>query len=239
MSKESELIKSVLEKIRTGGVSMRPKAYFMLLKAAAWSVAVFILAAAAFALSFVFFSVSESGEHFLLSFGQHGLAAFIALFPWHFALAFVIGVVVLEFLAWRFTAAYRFSMLRVFLWTLVIGIAASTVLGLTPLHSLLLARADQDDLPLLGALYEQIRYPHPEHGVYRGTVTSIGDASFVLSHDDGDHDSDDGSWTIVPPEGFDLGALVVGDQIYIGGRLVNDAVYAYGIQLLPPAADDR
>jgi len=192
-----------------------------------------VFAGSFFALSFVFFSVHESGIHYLLEFNEHGLMLFVSLFPWLSLLLFIALILVLELVVRRFEFAYRFPLLRIFLWILIVGIVGGTLLGYTPLHSSLLEKADNDQLPILGSWYEQIHDSHQTEGVYRGDITSITDAEFVISHNDTDRDSDDGSWIIEPPAGFDLSQLSIGEKAYIAGRFRDGVVYAYGVHIVP------
>lgn len=233
MLKENDIQKSVLEKIRAGGVSMHSRAYFILRIILVSVIALVVLAGAFFVLSFVIFSVHESGVRFLLEFGERGLMTFVTLFPWTSLLLFVLFLVVLEFLVRRYTSAYRLPLLRIFLWILVVGITGSMLIGFTPLHSFLLSEADNDQLPILGALYEQVHDSHTDQGVYRGDVTSVVGSTFVISHNDTDRDSDEGSWTIAPPAGFDLTSLAIGDKVYVAGQLMHGVVYAYGVRVVP------
>lgn len=233
MLKENDIQKSVLEKIKAGDVSMRPRFYFILRTVLIGSIDMLAVACALFVLSFVFFSIHESDVGFLLEFGEKGLLTFITLLPWILlllAFAFLIGI---ELLVRRTTSAYRFSLLRIFLWVLVFLTVASVCIEITPLHSFLLSRADRDQLPILGPLYEQIHDSHQKQGVYQGEITSITDSEFVISHNDNDSDSDEGSWTIVPPTGFDLRTLSIGEKVYLGGYVRDGMVYSYGIHLLP------
>ena len=76
-----------------------------------------------------------SCERFLLEFSERGLTTFVALFPWTFFFLFVVLLIAFGLLMRRFTSAYRFPFLRVFLWILVIGITGSTLIELTPFHA--------------------------------------------------------------------------------------------------------
>ncbi|MHB0865331.1 MAG: hypothetical protein ACYC1Y_00260 [Minisyncoccota bacterium] len=232
MLPENDIQKNVLEKIRAGGVSMRSRAYFMRRTALLGAAAALVLLGALFMLSFVFFSVRESGVGYLLEFGEHGIGTFVTLFPWTSLTLFIACIVILEMLVRRFSFSYRFPLLRIFLWILVVGILGSTIIGFTPLHASLLSAADRDQLPLIGSWYEQIHDSHVEQGVYRGSITSIAATYFVIAHNDTDRDSDEGTWPIVPPTGFNLGALATGEKVYVAGRLLNGVVYAYGIHVI-------
>lgn len=233
MLQEPDIQRSVLEKIRAGGVSMHSRAYFALRAVLAGAIALCVFAGALFVLSFAFFSVRASDVRFLLEFGEQGLATYVTVFPW---LSFLLALALLlafEFVVRRFTSAYRFPLLRIFLWILVVGTLGSMLIGLTPLHASLLSAADNNQLPVLGSLYEQMHDSHVDRGVYRGDIVSIAESYFVMAHNDTDRDSDEGSWNIVPPAGFNLRTLSVGEKVYVAGRLRNGVVYAYGVRPLP------
>lgn len=232
MLKENNIQKKVLDAIHLKGIPMHSRAYFVLRTALVGIVSVLILAGSFFALSFVFFSVHESGERFLLEFSERGLVTLVALFPWKLFFLFVALLIALGLLIRHFTSAYRFPFLRVFLWALIIGITGSTLIGFTPLHPSLLSASDNDQLPILGPLYESLHDSHQEKGVYRGEITTITDTDFVISHADNDRDSDDGAWIIVPPTGFDFSTLSLGKKVYAAGQLLHGIVYAYGIHFV-------
>lgn len=232
MLKENDIQKQVLEKIHAGGISMHSRMYFILRAVLIGIGALLVLAGALFALSFIFFSVHQSGVRFLLEFGNQGLVTFVTLFPWTSLLLFLALLAALELVVRHFTPAYRFSLLRIFLWVLVIGIIGSTLIGFTPLHSFLLTQADNEQLPVLGSLYKQVHNSHQQQGVYRGDITSVTASDFVIAHSDTDRDSDEGSWTIVPPAGFATSTLMIGKKVYVAGRLQHGVVYAYGIRFL-------
>lgn len=232
MLKENDIQENVLKKIHGGNVSMRSHTYFIFRTIFIGAIALILLAGSFFLLSFVFFSVQTSGTRYLLEFSEQGLAAFVMLFPWLASLIALVLLIVLEVLLRNFKFGYQSPLLRIFLWILIIGAVGSTLLGLTPLHSFLLSVADNDQLPLIGSLYEQVHDSHQAQGVYRGDITSITESSFVISYNDADRDSDEGTWNIIPPAGFNLNQLIVGQKVYVAGHLKNNIIYAYGIHLV-------
>lgn len=234
MSKETDIQKNVLERIHRGEISMRSKIYFLLRIILISTASALILIGSLFVLSFSFFSIHASGVQFLLEFGERGLLKFIILFPWTSFFISLILFMILEFLIRRITPVYRYPLLRIFLWILAIGIIGSVLVNLTPLHSFLLSEADKDQLPILGPWYEQVHDSHRDQGIYRGIITSFSKngLTFVISHNDADLDSDEGTWTIVPPSGFNIDVLSIGENVYIAGQLQNNLVYAYGIRVV-------
>ena len=229
---ELQIQNGVLEKIRAGQVHMRPRIYFVARLMLTLLVAILALVISALVVSFVFFSVHESGEQFLLGFGSRGILTFLLLFPWASLLLDIVTLLVLEWLLQSFKFGYRISLLAVFL-----GIfACSTILGilvtLTPLHSVLLNQADQGVLPVIGEMYESIRDSHADRGIFRGSIRSIQGNKIVLVHDDRDHDSDDGMQTIILPANYP--PLNVGDRVYVFGSPSGGVIQAQGIKKLSP-----
>ena len=230
MSKETEIKGNVFEKIHKGEALMRPRIYFITRTVLLAVISVIALTLAMFVLSFAFFSIHESGEQFLLGFGQRGLLAFITLFPWLPFLLTLVLILLLDYLLRYFKFGYRVSVLEIFLIALAVVMIAGVGINYTPLHSILLDTADRNGLPFLAPLYEKIHDSHQEQGVFRGVISSIHSNEFFITHDDKDSDTDDGTSTIVVPAGFDTATLHVGERVYIAGTLVQGVVDAYGIQ---------
>lgn len=226
-----EMQQKVLARVKAGDVRMRSRAYFLVRLIATIVVALIALSLSAFILSFIVFSIHASGQQFLLGFGMQGLITFLALFPWlHLAIDLAL-IVLLEWLLQGFRFGYRFSLLSVFAGVFFASAILAFALGMTPLHQMLLDEADQGRPPL-GGMYEHIRDPHHELGIFRGTVLSVADGVAVLGHDDLDHDRDDGTWQVhLPPS---APAPRQGDRVFIFGTSTDHTINAYNIELLSP-----
>jgi hypothetical protein len=104
--------------------------------------------------SFVFFSIHESGEQFLLGFGKKGIITFLSLFPWS---ALVLDVLLLLFLQWilqGFRFGHRFSLLSLFLGVFLFSSVLGGAVALTPFHAMLLEQADHGELPVVGEFHD-------------------------------------------------------------------------------------
>lgn len=228
MLPENDIQKNVLEKIRTGEVSMHSRSYFTFREILIDGGVVLVSVLSLFVLSFLFFSIQQSDQQYLLTFGGKGTLAFLELFPWLALLLSIALLISLEALLRHFTFGYRLPALRLFLFAILVGIAGSVVVGLTPLHAYLLGAAEQERLPgVISSLYNQALNSEASRGIYRGTVISLSDSQFVIVYADGVT-----SWIIVPPDGFDMRTLSLGDRLYIAGQPEDDLVYAYGIRRL-------
>ncbi|MGE5541118.1 MAG: hypothetical protein ACM3TU_02445 [Bacillota bacterium] len=222
---------TVLEKIREGTVRRRPRAYFVARIVATVLVAILLLATSGVVISFILFSLHESGEQFLLGFGTRGVLTFLTLFPWTWGVGAVFLIIILDWLIRGFRFAYRIPLMPIFLGTVVASVILGIVLNLTPLHATLLREAHERQLPVVEDVYGHIFDSHERKGVYRGSVISVATSTFTLQHNDWDHDPDDGIFTIfVSPES---GILLprVGDKVFVLGTLEEGVIEAKNIQI--------
>ena len=228
---------NVLEKIKSGKVRKLPRVYFMLRIAATLFVSVLLLVVSAFVFSFMLFSFHESGEQFLLGFGLDGIVAFLMLFPWPLFVMDVLLLVLLEWLLQGFKFGYRIPLLNFGLGIFAVSFIVGALINLTPLHTFLLQRADNKELPVVGDAYEHIFDRHEQQGVCRGIVTDVNadDSSFVIHHNDRDQDVDDGAFTVSPAAGVVLPPVHVGDRVLVFGHPdQSQHIQARNVQVLPP-----
>ena len=97
----------------------------------------------------------------------------------------------------------------------------------------LLKKAETNELPVIGSMYEAINDSEQSEGVIRGNIASIQNNTFILFHNDNDKDADDGIWNVVPPSGFNVSSLYVGEKLYVAGKAIEGNFYAYGIHEFP------
>ena len=226
---------SVLEQIKSGKVRRLPHAYFVARILATAVVGVLLLIVSAFIFSFVLFSIHESGEHALLGFGPQGITAFLILFPWPFLLLDAVLLFLLEWLLQGFKFGYRMPLLNIFIGILGVSVLVGFIINATPLHTYLLKRADNNQLPIIGGAYEHIFDHHDDQGVGRGIVVSTTTDGFIMRHTDHDHDTDDGAFMVSAAPGALLPAVKPGDRVLIFGQSQPDAhIYAQNAQILDP-----
>lgn len=229
---QQRIRKNVIERIERGEVSMRSRAYFVVRVALAAAVALLVLVLSAYILSFVVFSIHESGEQFLLGFGARGILVFLALFPW---LTLAVDIALIFFLEWllqSFKFGYRSSLLALFGVAATFSVVVAALIGLTPAHGYLLKMADRGDLPIVGRLYRSIRDSHEDRGVFRGTITGIQGDRITIAHDDHDHDADDGTRIVILPEDYSTTTFGVGERVYVFGTPGSTTIQAYGVNRL-------
>ncbi len=229
---QQEIQKKVFARLNRGNVRMHSRVYFIARALSAIAISVLVLLLSAYVLSFIAFSIHESGKQFLLGFGVRGVETFFALFTWFATLVDIVLVLVLEWVLQSFKFAYRISLLLLFCAALVTSGLIASAIALTPLHLSLLTLADQDNLPVIGTMYESIRNSHDADGVFRGTITAVQGDTIVITHDDNDHDADDGTRTIALPAGYATSTLDIGERVYVLGAATGTTIAAYGIQQL-------
>lgn len=225
----------VLEKIRSGKVHMHPRIYFGLKALALALTTAAVVAASATLVSFILFSIQASGQMYLLGFGGRGLQVFLLLFPWWLLALDIALMLLMGWLLRHFQFGYRSPLLYLLTGTLAISVIIGFLITITPLHRSLLHQANRGRLPVFGGLYENLRRPPRERGVFRGEVTDIvPDNSFIMRHNDFDTDHDDGGWKVIPPPNIQIqNFLHVHDYVFVAGNEMNGVIQAYGIQKLP------
>ncbi len=231
---QQEIQHKVLERLKRGDVRIRSRVYFLSRVILAGALCIVVLLVSAYVLSFIAFSIHESGEQFLLGFGMRGVATFFALFPWLATIVDIVLIGILEWLLQSFKFGYRVSLLLLFGMIVVASTLIASAIALTPLHLSLLGMADRNELPVLGEIYEGVRSSHEGQGVFRGTVTSIQGDQIVITHNDSDHDADDGTRTVILPDAYSTSTLRIGDRVYVFGTSMGMMVQAYGVEPLSP-----
>ncbi len=229
---QQHIHEQVLSRVKSGSVHMRSRAYFFLRVTTTAVTALLVLGISSLILSFIGFSIHASGQDILLGFGARGIGTFFALFPWPLFIADLLLMLALEWCLQGFRFGYRFSLVSIFVLTFAMSWFLGFLIELTPLHDSLLSAADRGELPIAGGLYEHIRDPHHDLGIFRGTVFSVQNGQVMIGHDDGDHDPDDGTWTVALPP--DTPPPQVGDRMLVFGSSTGSQVDAYGIEHLSP-----
>lgn len=231
MNKSAEDIKNfVLKKIHLGEIHKQPRVYFVAQITLVIVVVVLTLVVSVFAVSFALFSIHESGELFLLGFGIRGFLTFLSLFPWLTLVIAALLVFLLEWLLRHFKFSYRRPILYVFFTAICLIFVGGLLIFMTPLHTILLDKADKNELPIFGEMYENIRMPHEDRGEFRGVVVSIATSTLTITHNDRDRDVDDGTRIITVPQGFDASQFHIGDRVYVAGNIASDTITAYGLE---------
>ncbi len=247
---KNDIMQSVLEKIKAGDIRMRSKSFFVGKMVVIIIVALMILLTSAFFVSFISFSLRASGRLILLGFGWQGLKAFILTFPWGLFLIDLVLLVILERLLRSFKFGYRSPLIYLLGGVFVVVILAGLAIDEeTSLHAAVWHAERSGGAPgfFLGSLYDNVRQPPHDEGLFRGTVVFMGIATpggpafLILKSDDQDSDIDDAAttslvWKVILPPNLNSANSVdvgIGDQIFVAGDVLPDGVHAYGIEKVP------
>lgn len=226
---------TILERIRSGKLTMRSKSSFVAAVLFTLVLSGLVLLLSIWLASFISFDLRITGHESLLGFGTRGLALFLSIFPWEFALLDLALIALLVWILQRFKFVYRMPILATLLALIIFGAAGGLLFDReTRFHDDRFGEAEAGELPPpIRDLYENVLPKAPEDkGVYRGFVTSISPDSFFMTYDDHDRDGDDGTWAIMVPPRFDTGTLKIGDHVYVAGDRDGKVVEAYGVRIL-------
>lgn len=214
----------VLEKIKSGHVTMRPKWYFVLLAALiVTGIAGAILTLLYFA-SFTVFSLRQTGALFIPLFGPRGWLIFLSSFPWILLAIVVLCAVLLELLIRHYSWSFRHSILTRTIGILLLAVLGGVLISYTPFHRELFRR--QRDLPIGGGLYRNFgeqRLPD----VLRGRIISIKNNGFVLEDPAG------ATTTVIigPATHLPFGSdFDLGGTVDVFGHSQNGTIFAEGIR---------
>jgi len=226
----NKVTKDVLEKIRTGEVEMRPKIYFLLKIIMLQLIVILTLTLSSLLLSLIIFHIYVSGKLFLLGFGLQGLFIFFMTFPWALLLADALLLLLLERLLKRFRFGYRSPLVYIVCGTLIINVGIGIAIYISPLHTNLLHRAQQKNLPIIGDYYRDMhRSPH-EQGLYRGTIITLNQNDFVM-RGDVESGNEEGLVRVTVTTQMNITSfLEVGDSIFVAGVIDGSEIRAYGIK---------
>lgn len=222
---------SVLNRIRSGELAMRPKWHFVLKTILATVGAVIVFLAALYLVSFIVFTARQSGAWFGPAFGSLGFAALLRSLPWTLILLSLVFVGVLEILARRYAFAYRRPLLYSVAVIIVLVLAGGAAVA--PFH-----RTPFRDMPMhrLPVLTERFYRnfgppPFPAREFYRGTITESLSDGFVIE------DFEGATTTIRIPPRFPLRRIgapppAIGDEVVVFGAASGTEISARGIRVL-------
>jgi magnesium-transporting ATPase (P-type) len=237
--KES-LEKSVLAKIKTEDIKMRPRSYFILRGILLAMSIVIIFLVALYILSFILFIFKESDLWYMPGLGPRGLGIFLKNFPWLLIIVIVIFILALETLVKRYSFAYRQPLLYSVLAIIALIIFMGIIIRQTSFHNRIWSGTEKGHFNLAQPFYKNFG-PQPMEGVYPGVVLEITPAGFIIETPTKTVIKVSTSTLTLFPENK---MIKIGDRIIIMGDIENEILKAEGIRqrghrdtrhgLLPP-----
>ena len=225
----SSIHERVESAIRSGQVKARSRFVIGLQILSVLLTAAAALSVSVLTLSFVLYSVFESGEAFLLGFGWSGIGIFLLLFPWTLLAIALLCIVLFQWRLSYLVPSYRVPLVILF------GLLLVGVIGLgylfTPLHTSLSKHIHEKNVPLLDELYENIYESREGYGVYRGFIVSVEETGFHFIRSDKDADRDDMPRFVLIPHLTQQ--FHIGDEVFIVGKQEDGVIRASQLATFP------
>lgn len=225
MSKNN--FKEIISKIKSGGIKQRSR-WFFALKTAGRALLVLVIGlTVVYFISWIFFSLNQTGARFLPGFGWRGWQAFLGIFPWATAgLIFVLFVVIEAFLR-KSGAVYK----RPIIYSFGILIIACTLVGVTvnnatPFHRNFGSSVREAGIPVFHRMYE-VNERGPS---LIGKIIEISEEYLKILNPMNEEVMVDISKTRMPME-YELRE---GDLIVIGGIWKDGEIKSFGIKPVSP-----
>lgn len=229
---DNHLHQEIMEKIQSGQVAMRSRAY-LAWRAVLWGLAILLfVAAGAFIVSFMVFICRASGVCDLPQFGLHGLQEFLVYFPWLFVPAALLFVWLVEKFVRQYAFVYRLPLLYSILGVTAMIVVFGLVVVATPLQDRLYEFAEQQQLPVAGSLYRFFGANRPDD-FYVGRLTAVSGGGDELALPEG------GQVAVVigPQTSFPGGRdMRAGDDVEVIGEEQSGSVQALVVKKISPAS---
>lgn len=224
---QKKSIKStVLNKIKSGQVKMKPKTYFVLRAVLIALIAFIIILFALYLVSFIIFALRATGLWSLPKFGFPGMKLLFTSLPWILILTAIFLILILEIFTRRFTLAYRRPILYSVLIIIIFVVLGGFIVYQTKFHSNLFSRAQQEGLPIMGRFYRDYNIDKLQNMHY-GIVSEITDNGFFIEK------SNQQILTviIIPETRFPFEKEIKeGEAIMVLGEENNGIIQAFGIK---------
>ena len=227
---QPDLIKDrILAKIKSGEANMKPRWHFIL-KAILWILGTVLVGLVImFVLSFILFSLRQTGVWFVPAFGVRGVGVFLRSLPWLLILTAFIFIVVLEILVKKYSFAYRQPLLFSVLGIIFIVGAGTIFISLTDFHKGVYLSVQEGHWPVAQPLYGGFGMMDFDD-VHRGEITFINEDGFIIVKPP----ADDEFKVIISsqthlPFGMDFR---VGDTVVVFGEAEDQIIDALGVRKL-------
>jgi hypothetical protein len=227
----------ILEDIRSGHVSMRPKLLFTLKLAVVVAVSILVLFVSVFIFNFIMFSIRINHNEALLGFGTRGLFRFLRFFPWTMLLTDIALIILFAWLVRRFKFGYRSPVLPLLLTFLGATLVFGAVIDRgTPFNDVVLEGAESLPAPMRNFYSQAEQLPPKGTGICFCTVLSVGVDKLTLEDE---RDADDKPITVTLPPDMPVLNISPGDHIFVAGEESDGMIKAFGISKFPPPRHRR
>lgn len=200
---------SVLNKIKCGEVTMRPRWHFVLFSAMAVVGSLILVTWLVYLESFIFFVMSGTGIAYVPLFGIKGMLVFLLSAPWLLVALTVLFIVGIHHLVKTYAFCYTRPLIYSFLAIIGFTAVVAYILAQTDMHYKAMERAQDSRLPVVGSMYRQYGL-NPNKDVHVGVVSSTTREGFIIqSRVGGEYSVIISRTTKRPPEPIQLGETVL------------------------------
>lgn len=172
----------ILKKIKTGEVDMKPRWHFILKSLLLVFSVITAVLVVVYLLSFVIFTLRQSGVGFTLLYGFRGISMFVMSSPWLLIASAGAAVVVLQVLVHKYSFSYRQPLLYTIIGVVFLMLIGSYVIEQTSLHQRMQGFAKQHEVPVFGSMYRNAAENRPKN-IVRGTIVELNQTGFVIESD--------------------------------------------------------
>ena len=220
---------NILKKIKNGELDMRPHWHFVL-KGLLMLVGIIVVALCViYLLSFILFTLKQTGVGFAPLYGFKGLGMFVLSSPWLLIVFAAVFLVLLYILVSKYSFSYQRPLIYSMLGVVLLVLVSSFVIGQTSAHRSLQQFAEHNNVPGLAPLYRGVTNDRPEN-ITPGIITELNTDGFVIQSDRNN------KFTVVVSERTKKRRGVtydVGDVVFVFGEKSGETIRAIGIRPAP------
>ncbi|MCX6738324.1 MAG: hypothetical protein NTY11_02830 [Candidatus Parcubacteria bacterium] len=225
-SLKNNIKEQILKRIKDKEVHMTPKVLFLFKTALFILGIILFFCLGALIFSFIMFKMHATGLWHTIGFGPRGIGIFFAGFPWFLLVFILVLVVILEFLAEKFSWVYKkplvYSILGIIVFVLLVGF----IVSLTPMHPQLFRGVTEGNMPIVEPFYRaHIMQSSPN--IHIGEISTISDEEIIMKNEKGEVFT-----IIISPETIlqRNEEMSEGDLIMVVGDESDSSISAFGIR---------
>jgi|GEM_PF-2443790 hypothetical protein len=217
----------VIDAIKSGGVKMHSRPYFIVRAVFVVLGAMLLFFLILFVATFMVFALQENGGLYAAGFGPSGWVVFLTSLPWSLLLLSIALILILWILLRRYSIIYHQPFLYVLLILIVVISLACFFLSAGLIHGGIYRYVSRNPIPVVTGVYEF--ETSPMNGVYRGEAIMIATSSFILENALGQTST----VLLVPGAASELGGISPGNYVIVFGRGVATAtIEASGVETI-------
>ncbi len=227
-SEENNSIKdNVLQAIDSGKVTMKPKWHFITHAVLLITGIIFAMLSLLYLISFIIFTLHQTGLWFAPGFGLRGLRELLFDFPWLLVFVAIIFIALLQVLIKKYSFSYGKPLIYSIMIIVVIVATGGFILSMTSVHKNLFLQAQNNRLPFGGSMYMQYGHP-PQHGnITAGEILEALQNGYSINTPQ----EEILSIIVTPTTKYPLGSnFIIGDKIVVIGERDGYIIQAYGIR---------